>query len=77
MKKWKKIQKSLIKKWNSKLCEWFGHKPVIVIEERWRGKQNILSRKGGKPRKGGHYVTGQYIKCSKCGKKLSNFQRCW
>lgn len=33
MKKWKKIQKSLIKKWNNKLCEWFGHKPVTVMEE--------------------------------------------
>lgn len=77
MKKLKKIQKSLIKKWKSSLCEWFGHKPVTVIEERWRGKQNILNRKGGKSRKGGHYVTGRYEKCVRCGKKLSNFERCW
>ena len=77
MKKWKKIQKSLIKKWNNKLCEWFGHKPVTVIEERCRGAQFSLSRKGGKKRKSGHWVTGTYQKCSRCGKKLSNFQRCW
>lgn len=77
MKKWKKIQKSLIRKWRQTLCDWFGHQPVTVIEERWRGKQNILSRKGGKPRKGGHYVTGHYQKCRRCGKKLSNFARCW
>jgi hypothetical protein len=51
MKKWKKIQKSLIKKWNSKLCEWFGHKPVTVMEERCRGAQFSLSRKGGKEAK--------------------------
>lgn len=58
MKKWKKIQKSLIRKWRQTQCDWFGHQPVTVIEERWRGKQNILNRKGGKPRKGGHYVYG-------------------
>lgn len=52
MKKWKKIQKSLIRKWRQTQCDWFGHQPVTVIEERWRGKQNILNRKGGKPRKG-------------------------
>lgn len=69
-------KKSLIRKWKLKLCDWFGHQPVTVIEERWRGKQNILNRKGGKPRKGGHYVTGQYQKCRRCGKKLSNFERC-
>lgn len=56
MKKWKKIQKSLIRKWRQTQCDWFGHQPVTVIEERWRGKQNILNRKGGKPRKGGHEV---------------------
>lgn len=77
MNKWKKIQKSLIRKWRQTLCDWFGHQPVIVIEERWRGKQNILNRKGGKSRKGGHYVTGYYQKCRRCGKKLSNFERCW
>lgn len=71
MKKWKKIQKSLIRKWRQTQCDWFGHQPVTVIEERWRGKQNILNRKGGKPRKGGHYVTGYYEKCARCGKKLS------
>lgn len=70
-------KKSLIKKWNSKLCEWFGHKPVTVMEERCRGAQFSLSRKGGKKRKSGHWVTGTYQKCSRCGKKLSNFQRCW
>lgn len=74
MKKWKKIQKSLIRKWRQTQCDWFGHQPVTVIEERWRGKQNILNRKGGKPRKGGHYVTGYYEKCARCGKKLSNFK---
>lgn len=58
-------------------CDWFGHQPVTVIEDRWRGKQNILNRKGGKSRKGGHYVTGHYQKCRRCGKKLSNFERCW
>lgn len=47
MKKWKKIQKSLIRKWRQTQCDWFGHQPVTVIEERWRGKQNILNRKGG------------------------------
>ena len=75
MKKCKKIQKSLIRKWRQTLCDWFGHQPVKVIEERWRGKQNILNRKGGKSRKGGHYVTGYYEKCARCGKKLSNFKR--
>ena len=70
-------KKSLIKKWNNKLCEWFGHKPVTVMEERCRGAQFSLSRKGGKKRKSGHWVTGTYQKCSRCGKKLSNFQRCW
>lgn len=74
MKKWKKIQKSLIRKWRQTLCDWFGHQPVTVIEERWRGKQNILNRKGGKPRKGGHYVTGYYEECARCGKKLSNLK---
>lgn len=78
MKKCKKIQPPpLIRKWRQTLCDWFGHQPVIVIEERWRGKQNILNRKGGKSRKGGHYVTGYYQKCRRCGKKLSNFERCW
>lgn len=77
MKKCKKIQKSLIRKWKLKLCDWFGHQSVTVLEERWRGKQNILNRKGGKPRKGGHYVTGRYQKCRRCGKKLSNFEKCW
>lgn len=77
MKKWKKIQKSLIRKWRQTQCDWFGHQPVTVIEDRWRGKQNILNRKGGKSRKGGHYVTGHYQKCRRCGKKLSNFERCW
>lgn len=52
MKKWKKIQKSLIRKWRQTQCDWFGHQPVTVIEERWRGKQNILNRKGGNARKG-------------------------
>lgn len=33
MKKWKKIQKSLIRKWRQTLCDWFGHQPVTVIEE--------------------------------------------
>lgn len=28
MKKWKKIQKSLIRKWRQTLCDWFGHQPV-------------------------------------------------
>lgn len=78
MKKWKKIQKIPNQEMAADTqCDWFGHQPVTVIEERWRGKQNILSRKGGKPRKGGHYVTGQYQKCRRCGKKLSNFERCW
>lgn len=77
MKKWKKIQKSLIRKLKLKLCDWFGHQSVTVLEERWRGKQNILSRKGGKARKGGHWVSGYYKKCRRCGKKLSNFERCW
>ena len=67
----------LFRKWRQTQCDWFGHQPVTVIEERWRGKQNILNRKGGEPRKGGHYVTGQYQKCRRCGKKLSNFERCW
>lgn len=66
-----------MKKWKKILCKLFGHKSVTVIEWRWRGKQYILNRKGGKPRKGGHYVTGQYLKCARCGKKLSNFKRCW
>lgn len=70
-------KKSLIRKWRQTLCDWFGHQPVTVLEERWRGKQNILNRKGGKSRKGGHYVTGRYQKCRRCGKKLSNFERCW
>ena len=69
--------KSLIRKWRQTQCDWFGHQPVTVIEDRWRGKRNILNRKGGKSRKGGHYVTGQYQKCRRCGKKLSNFERCW
>lgn len=77
MKKLKKIQKSLIRKWKLKLCDWFGHQPVTVLEERWRGKQNILNRKGGKKRGGGHYVQEHYQKCRRCGKKLSNFERCW
>lgn len=46
MKKWKKIQKSLIRKWRQTQCDWFGHQPVTVIEERWRGKQNLLNAFG-------------------------------
>lgn len=37
----------------------------------------VFTDEGGKKRKSGHWVTGTYQKCSRFGKKLSNFQRCW
>lgn len=29
MKKWKKIQKSLIRKWRQTQCDWFGHQELF------------------------------------------------
>lgn len=32
MKKWKKIQKSLIRKWRQTQCDWFGHQESKNVE---------------------------------------------
>lgn len=66
------------------ICKYFGHNRVFVIESRTRVKgkskgrvgNTVISfkRKGGK---GGNVrvVEGGYYVCSRCGKKLTNWER--
>lgn len=59
---------------NKKICMLIGHKLVTVIEARWR-ETYLASHKSGKKRRHGHWVAGNFQKCARCGKKLSNFKR--
>lgn len=72
---WLRRKRSIYKKY---LCKWLGHCPVTIIEYRRRnhGIKNCYQRKGGHR---GHYsyVKGYAVKCSKCGKTLKTFERCW
>lgn len=61
------------------ICNLFGHRRVIVHEQRirYRNKHNkrINRRKGGGKKLNVAYVDGYYFKCSRCGRKLSRFRR--
>lgn len=61
------------------ICNLFGHRRVIVHEQRirYRNKHNkrINRRKGGGKKLNVAYVGGYYFKCSRCGRKLSRFRR--
>lgn len=69
MKKYKWVQRAI--------CFIIGHDVEWVIEHRLRFRLICLNRKGGKKRNQSRWVAGAYKKCSRCGKKLSNFERIW
>lgn len=61
------------------VCNLFGHRRVIVHEQRirHRNKHNkrVNRRKGGGKKLNIAYVSGYYFKCNRCGRKLSRFRR--
>lgn len=64
------------------MCHVFGHKEIAWIEQRPRHSKGRRMSHGPRSHKGGkagstRFVTGRVIKCSRCGKTLKPFERCW
>lgn len=69
-------QQGLMGKISQFICKIFGHRPVSVIEFRTRPQKHArLHRWEHNPKWNGKWVRGSYVKCSRCGKKMSNFRR--